>query len=117
MHNDWLQRTALRVAPSAARWVPVALVVANLAGLTAYLWWASHAWAIPAERAAGLVAVTGEPFVWALGVLPLWAAFGAVNVIWAIVVLLPPPRWRQAGAVLAVSIAWAVAVVIDFAYH
>ena len=48
------------------------------------------------ERAAGLTSVTGAPFVWAI--------VGAVDARWAIAVLSPPPRWRDAGALLAVGV-------------
>lgn len=97
--------------------VTAGLAGANALGVALYLWGASHAWAIPAERAAGITTVTSEPFIWAGFVLPVWAVFGVVDVFWACWVLAPPPRWRATGVVLAVGLAWAVAVAVDFAHH
>jgi len=93
------------------------LAAANLVGVGLYLWRASSAWAIPEERAAGITVVTGEPFIWALAVAPVWAVFGVVNACWAFAVLAAPPRRRDARVVLAVAVVWAVAILVDFAHH
>jgi hypothetical protein len=93
------------------------LAAANLAGVGLYLWRASAAWAIPAEREAGITTVTGEPFIWALAVAPVWGVFGVVNACWAFAALTSPSRRRDAWVLLALSAVWAVAVVVDFAHH
>src|SRR5689334_24574020 len=79
-----------RVAPS-RRKVPrsgaildAGMLAANVAGVIYSLRVASMTWAIPAERAAGINSVTGEPFIWALGALPIWAVFVVANVAWGV---------------------------------
>jgi len=48
--------------------IKLGLVIANVLGITAYLYLASrYAWAIPLEREHGVYTVTGEPFIWAVG--------------------------------------------------
>jgi hypothetical protein len=92
------------------------LLALNVMGAALYLWWASHAWVNPIERAKGLHSITGEPYVWAIGVFPIWAVFLLLNAIWGVLIL----RWRQWGRgrlwLLVVPI-WHIAVVIDFAHH
>lgn len=92
------------------------MLILNGMGAVLYLWWASHAWAIPQERAMGIHSITGEPLVWAIGVFPIWAVFLLLNAIWGVLIL----RWRQWSSgrlwLLLVPI-WLIAVVIDFAHH
>ena len=58
----------------------VALFLTNVVGALAYVYVSSHGWGLPQEH--GLQANTGEPFVWALYVLPIWALFCSVDLIW-----------------------------------
>lgn len=64
----------------ADRW-GMRLLMANVAGATGYVFAASHGWRDPK------VPATGEPFIWALWVLPICGAFLLLNVIWGIFVL------------------------------
>jgi hypothetical protein len=63
-----------------------ALIALNLVGAIVYVCLASRAWAIPQER--GLHSETGEPFVWALSVIPIFASFFVVNVVWGVVIVI-----------------------------
>jgi hypothetical protein len=56
------------------------LLMANVIGAVVYVIAASPSWAIPQER--GLHSTTGEPFIWALSVLPILAAFTLLNLAW-----------------------------------
>ena len=93
-----------------------AMVAANVLGMLLYLRLASLAWAITAERAAGSDSVTGEPFVWAMAVFPVWGIFLLANIIWAIIAHQRGQRVRTMSW-LVVLIGWVIAVVIDFAHH
>ena len=64
---------------SSSRWDPVLFIV-NVLGAITYVIAASPSWAIPHER--GLNSTTGEPFVWALFVVPIFAVFALVNLSW-----------------------------------
>jgi hypothetical protein len=60
---------------------PIALLGANVVGAILYVFAASRGgWAIPAERAAGIFSVTGEPFVWFTAIVPIVAIFFVINV-------------------------------------
>ena len=97
--------------------VNLGLVIANVLGITAYLYLTSrYAWAIPQEREHGVHTVTGEPFIWAGIVVPIWATFALINLIWGVTIVVKE-RWRIALLWLAVVCMWLVAVVIDFAHH
>jgi hypothetical protein len=108
--------TATEVRDPFALWLSAALLAVNVLGVLLYLKLASAAWAIPEERAAGINTVTGEPFVWALSVVPVWGTFLLVNVAWMVV-----SRWRGRRihpiSWLVVVVGWVIAVVIDFADH
>jgi hypothetical protein len=93
-----------------------AILGVNLVGIAWYLWGAAHAWAIPAERAAGINSVTGEPFVWAMFVFPVWAAFLLLNGVWIGVAAARRQR-RQLAPILVVIAMWACAIVVDYAHH
>lgn len=97
------------------RRLTAALVVVNLVGVLLYLWGASHAWAIPEERAAGITTLTSEPFIWAGFVFPVWTTFAVVNLAW-VAVAVARRWWRSLGLLVAVGAMWA-AVVVDFAHH
>lgn len=64
----------------------VSLLTINAVGAAGYVTAASHAWADPR------VPVTGEPFIWAFTVFPIWAVFLLVNVAWGISILRRQPR-------------------------
>jgi hypothetical protein len=93
-----------------------ALIAANVLGMFVYLRLASLAWAIPAERAAGIDSVTGEPFVWAMAVVPVWGIVLLANIIWAIIA---HQRGQRVSAMsrLVILMGWVAAVIIDFAHH
>ncbi len=90
------------------------LLVANIIGAVIYVLWASHSWVIPRER--GLHAATGEPFVWALYVLPVWASFSAVDLIWGVLIV-ARRQWRNGLEWLLSACIWFIAVLSDFAHH
>ena len=110
-HIDQLNRKSL-----AARGWSLVLLALNCFGAVIYVVGASHAWAIPQEREAGLHSVTGEPFVWASYVIPICAVFLVLNLTWGARII--ARRQWQSGIfwLLAIPI-WIVAVVIDFAHH
>lgn len=92
------------------------LVGLNLAGVFLYLRLASFAWRRPEEVAAGIDSVTGEPFVWAGFVYPIWAIFLLLNAAWFII---SRRRRQQArvAAYLLITLGWIVGLAIDFAHH
>ena len=69
----------------------LALLILNLIGAIVYVALASRSWAIPQE--VGLDSETGEPFVWALSVLPIFAVFSVMNVTWGAFIL-ARRQWR-----------------------
>jgi len=75
---------------------------------------ASYAWAIPQED--GLHATTGEPFVWALGVLPIFASFCSLGFIWGVAIAVRR-QWQSGRLWLSAACIWVIAVAIDFAHH
>ena len=90
------------------------LLTLNVLGAVVYVCLASRGWRIPEEK--GMVPVTGEPLVWAIGVFPIWAVSLLLNAIWGLLIL----RWRQwrSGRLWLLLVPlWLIAVVIDFAYH
>ena len=92
-------------------------MVANVLGIIVFLSLTSrYTWAIPQERQAGLYAVTGEPFIWAGIVVPMWGTFALINLIWAVTII-AQKRWRNAPLWSAVVCTWLVAVVVDNAHH
>jgi len=56
------------------------LLALNLIGAIIYVRRASLSWPIPQEK--GLHSQTGEPFIWAAGVIPIFAIFLVVNAVW-----------------------------------
>ena len=94
--------------------VSLALLLANVVGTIIYLLVASYGWAIPQER--GWHATTGEPFIWALGVMPVWAVFSLLNLSWGAIVA-ARRQWRSGRLLLVTACVWVIAVVIDFAHH
>jgi len=96
--------------------VAAVLLLTNVLGCVIYLLGAQHAWIIPEEAANGIHSITGEPFVWAAFVLPVWIVFLVVNLTWGITIL-ARRRWLQGRIWLMIGFIWIVAVVIDFAHH
>jgi hypothetical protein len=99
-------------------WMPgkvnVALLLANIVGAAIYLIASSYSWALPQER--GLTSMTGEPFIWALGVLPIWALFFLLNLIWGAIIT-ARPQWRSGRLWLVAGCIWLVSVAVDFAHY
>jgi TRAP-type C4-dicarboxylate transport system permease small subunit len=91
------------------------MLVVNALGALLYLWMAHFSWAIPEERAAGIYTVTSEPFIWSLGVLPVWAVFLVLNAVWAVVIIRRKPR-RGVLPFALVWVLWVVAFLIDRAH-
>jgi len=98
---------------SGSRWSLV-LFSLNVVGAITYVIAASYSWAIPHER--GLHSGTGEPFTWALAVLPIFAAFALVNLSWGAYIC-SKRRWRSGYFWLMTAAVWLVAVCVDFAHH
>lgn len=92
------------------------VLVTNVLGALLYLWGARHAWIIPEEAANGIHSVTGEPFVWAAFVLPVWLTFLVVNFAWGLTIVMRR-RWLQGRLWLTSGLVWVIAIVIDFAHH
>jgi hypothetical protein len=94
----------------------IALLVANVISAILYVFAASRGgWAVPAERAAGIYATTGEPFIWFLNILPVVAVFPFINVAW--VIILARGQWNGARLLLLAAVVWIAAAVVDFAHH
>jgi hypothetical protein len=94
----------------------IVLTVLNAIGATIYLARASNAWAIPQERAAGIYSVTGEPFVWFLGIWPIVGVFLVMNLACGALIL-ARRHWFSGRLWLMAAMIWLVAVWIDFAHH
>jgi hypothetical protein len=86
----------------------------NLIGAIIYVCRASPSWAIPRER--GLHSQTGEPFIWAAGVIPIFAIFFVVNLVWGGLILVRR-QWPSGYLLLLTVLIWLVAAGIDFAHH
>jgi hypothetical protein len=65
-----------------------ALLAFNFVGAIVYVRFSSLSWAIPEEK--GLHSQTGEPFIWALSVIPIFSLFFAVNAVWGVIILARP---------------------------
>jgi hypothetical protein len=98
---------------SGSRW-DLALFTVNVLGAITYVIAASRSWAIPQER--GLHSTTGEPFVWALFVVPIFAVFALVNLSWGAYICFSK-RWRSGYFWLMTAAGWLIAAWIDFAHH
>lgn len=98
---------------SGSRW-DLALLTVNVLGAITYVIAASRSWAIPQER--GLNSTTGEPFVWALFVVPIFAVFALVNLSWGGYIY-SKRRWRSGYFWLMAAAVWLVAICVDFAHH
>jgi hypothetical protein len=92
------------------------LALANFIGAITYLYAASASWAIPEERAQGIHSVTGEPFVWFVRAVPIFAGFSLLNLSWGAYIC-TKRRWRVGYTWLSTFALWLIAVWIDFARH
>lgn len=94
----------------------VLLLVCNFVGAVVYVTAASNGWVTREERALGLHSVTGEPYIWALSVMPICVVFLLLNLIWRAFILCRR-QWRCAPLWLLTIPIWVVAVIIDFSHH
>jgi hypothetical protein len=94
--------------------INVTLFVANVVGALIYVYASSHGWAIPQEH--GLQTTTGEPFVWALYVLPIWALFCSLDLIWGAIIAVRR-QWHSGRLWLSAACIWLIAAAIDFTHH
>ena len=94
----------------------IVLLVLNFIGAVVYVVRASNGWVIPRERELGLHSVTGEPYIWALSVLPVCAVFLVLNLTWGAFIL-ARKRWHSGIFWLLTIPIWLAAVVLDFAHH
>ncbi len=94
------------------------MLVANALSATYYVSvvTTSHIWWIPAERKAGIHSVTGEPFIWAIAVVPIFALFFLADLIWGALIV-QYRDWRSGRFWLSAGVIWIVALWIDFAHH
>ncbi len=92
------------------------LLAVNVAGIVIYLVAASPSWAIPQERELGILSTTGEPFVWAFSVLPVFCVFALVNLLWGAAICFRK-RWRRVYFWVISATLWVPAIWIDFAHH
>ena len=109
MHSEQLNGRNL----AAQRW-GVVLLVLNFIGAIVYVHRASLSWAIPQEK--GLHSQTGEPFIWAAGVIPIFAIFFVVNATWGGIILIRR-QWPSGYLWLLTALIWLFAAAIDFAHH
>jgi hypothetical protein len=94
----------------------IAFLLANVAGAILYVFAALRGgWAIPQERAAGIITTTGEPFIWFSSIAPVVAVFMVINVAWTII--LSRRHWSGGRYWLLAAGVWVVAIAIDFAHH
>lgn len=93
-----------------------ALLLANVLGCVIYLLGAKHAWILPEEAGNGIHSTTGEPFVWAAFVLPVWIVFIIINLTWGVTILVRR-RWLEGRIWLVSGSMWIIAAIIDFAHH
>jgi hypothetical protein len=93
----------------AERW-GMLLLIANVAGAVEYVFAASDGWRDPQ------IPVTGEPFIWAISVLPICGVFLLLNVTWGIFALTRRNRMRAVWWLMTVPV-WLAAIAIDFAHH
>jgi len=94
----------------------IAFLLANVAGAILYVFEASRGgWAIPQERATGIITTTGEPFIWFSSIAPVVAVFMVINVAWMII--LSRRHWSGVRFWLLAAGVWVAAIAIDFAHH
>ncbi len=95
------------------RFINIALVFANVAGIALYLKNASLSWAIPEE--AGLnPAIAGPSFVWALGALPIAVLFVVIDIAW---LYIADRKSLGRAYIYASGAAWLIAIGYDLTHH
>jgi hypothetical protein len=97
------------------QWGPILLAI-NLVGAVCYVIAASNGWYPAHERALGIHSVTGEPYVWALVVFPIWVVFILLNLIWSAFTV-ARQQWRRGIWLLMTIPVWLIAMAIDYAHH
>jgi hypothetical protein len=90
------------------------LLTFNSAGAVVYECLASRSWAIPQER--GLHSETGEPFVWAFSVMPVFTIFFVVDAFWGALILVSQ-QWRRGYLWLLTALILAGRCSDRFAHH
>jgi hypothetical protein len=103
-----------RRAGSSVKSLDIAFMAANAVGIVLYLVRVSLIWRIPQER--GMVPVTGEPFVWAAGALPVLGVFLLADIVWGGLLLRDRESKRRLWWLIT-AVVWLVAIGIDFSRH
>jgi hypothetical protein len=88
--------------------------VLNAIGAFVYLWRVSLSWVIPQEQ--GLRSATGEPFIWAVAALPVFAVCFLMNLTWAVLILIRRD-WQSGRLWLLTTVIWLISILIDFSHH
>jgi hypothetical protein len=107
--------TQMPVAQMPAK-MNLAFLVTNVLGTVTYVMASSLGWTIAQERELGIHSITAEPFIWGMAVLPIWALFLLLNLIWAVIII-RRKQWRDARPWAVTACVWLVGVAIDFAHH
>lgn len=106
-----------RPRPFAGERTSIALFLLSAAGTVCYLFMASRGgWKILEEQAAGIDVTTGEPFVWAFHVFPIYAFFLLIHLVWAVFLLRKRHGWSGQVWLMTLSL-WLVVIRIDFSHH
>lgn len=92
----------------------IGLFLFNLAGCIVYVARASAGWVNPREH--GMIPITGEPFVWFVGIFPVVVTCALVDILWGVYIASTTKR-RGWYLWLASIPIWFVAVWVDFAHH
>ena len=95
-------------------WQNIALLIVNLVGASLYVWLTSHSWALPQEK--GLNSTTGEPFLWAMAVVPTLTVALLIDVPWGVIIL-KRKHWSSGRLLLFVGVIWVIAIAIDLVHH
>lgn len=93
----------------------LALFAINGIGAVQYVIAASHGGWVTAQGRE-LHAVTGEPFVWAMVVFPIWGMFLMLNLAWGAALITRSKRLNKIWWLLTIPV-WLIAMAIDFAHH
>jgi hypothetical protein len=108
----------MAILPKSINRLSFVFLILNVLGACLYLYLVARpdSWVIPQERELGLHGVTGEPFIWALHALPIYAIFLLLNLTWGVMILFRR-AWRNGRLWILSGLIWASAVVIDFVHH
>jgi hypothetical protein len=94
--------------------------VANLVGMLVFLKWSASCCWIEPELKDVPGASGGAAFVWALGPLPVLAAFVVADLVWAVVLEIKTPpqrRWYALAAPAMVLVGWLTVFIFDGVHH